>query len=70
MADHYPKGLDDRMRDGDGEIRAKRSDTKISSVRKEYGQDVASGWRADAKLGTVLDAEGLRSLSQLIRKKK
>ena len=27
MTKHYPKGLDDRMRDADGEIRKKRSDT-------------------------------------------
>ena len=27
---HYPKGLDNRMRDKNGEIRQKRSDTQVS----------------------------------------
>ena len=31
---HYPKGLDNRMRDKSGEIRAKRSDTKVGTLRK------------------------------------
>jgi hypothetical protein len=26
---HFPKGLDDRMRDKNGEIRQKRSDTQV-----------------------------------------
>jgi len=37
MTKHYPKGLDDRMRDGDGEIRKKRDDTLVRTLRKEYG---------------------------------
>lgn len=27
---HYPRGLDGRMRDQDGEIRAKRSDSRCA----------------------------------------
>ena len=66
---HYPKGLDGRQRDGDGEIRQKRSDTLVGTLRKEYGPDVASGYRADAKLGTVLKGEGVPSLSKLLKEK-
>ncbi|MEJ2724772.1 MAG: hypothetical protein P8175_09030 [Deltaproteobacteria bacterium] len=65
---HFPKGLDDRMRDQDGTIRKKRSDTKIGTLRKEYGEDFARGYRSDATLGTVLENEGLESLSQLLKK--
>jgi len=67
MTKHYPKGLDNRMRDGDGEIRKKREDTLIRTVRKEYGDHVADGYRSDAKLGTVLKEEGLASLSELLK---
>jgi hypothetical protein len=65
---HFPKGLDGRMRDHDGEIRKKRSDTLIRTVREEYGEGVAKGYRSDAKLGTVLENENLNSLDQLLKK--
>jgi hypothetical protein len=68
MTRHYPTGLDGRMRDADGEIRKKRSDTLIRTVRDEYGDGVAAGYRSDAKLGRVLDKEGLTSLDQLLKK--
>ncbi len=56
------------MRDQDGEIRKKRSDTLIRTLRDEYGDHVAPGYRSDAKLGTVLEREGLESLDQLLKK--
>jgi hypothetical protein len=65
---HYPTGLDDRMRDNDGEIRKKRSDTLIGTLRETYGPEFAKGYRADAKLGTVLDKEGVATLDQLRKK--
>lgn len=65
---HYPTGLDDRMRDHDGEIRKKRSDTLIGTLRETYGAEFAKGYRADAKLGTVLDKEGVATLDQLRKK--
>jgi hypothetical protein len=64
----YPKGLDGRMRDGDGEIRQKRSDTLVGTLRQEYGQNFASGYRSDTKLGTVLKDKGVDSLDQLRKK--
>jgi hypothetical protein len=57
------------MRDQDGTIREKRSDTLVKTLRKEYGEEVADGYRSDAKLGTILKKEGLESLDQLLKKK-
>jgi hypothetical protein len=69
MTKHFPKGLDNRMRDQDGTIREKRSDTLVKTLRKEYGEEFADGYRSDAKLGTVLKKEGAESLDQLVKKK-
>ena len=66
----FPKGLDNRMRDQDGEIRKKRSDTKVATLRETYGHDFAKGYRSDAHLGTVLKKEGLETLDELLKKKK
>lgn len=68
MTKHYPKGLDNRMRDADGEIRQKRSDTLVGTLRKEYGDNFAAGYRSDAQLGTVLKKEGVETLDQLLKK--
>ena len=69
MTKHYPKGLDNRMRDADGEIRKKRSDTLVETLRKEYGPNFAQGYRSDAKLGTVLENEGVQTLDQLLKRR-
>ncbi len=69
MAKQFPKGLDERMRDRDGEIRKKRSDTKVGTLRETYGPEFAAGYRSDAKLGTVLKREGVETLDQLLKKK-
>lgn len=69
MTKHYPKGLDNRMRDRDGEIRKKRSDTKVATLREEYGDDFAAGYRSDAKLGTILEREGLETLDDLLKRR-
>ena len=61
-------GLDGRQRDQNGEIREKRSDTKVGTLRQDYGPDFAKGYRADTHLGTVRKATG-KSLSQLVKKK-
>ena len=70
MTKHYPKGLDNRMQDNDGEIRKKNSNTLVGTLRKEYGDGFAEGYRSDAQLGTVLKREGLESLHQLLKKNK
>lgn len=63
------RGLDGRSRDRDGEIRRKRSDTRVDTLRETYGDGFAKGTRGHAKLGTVLDRTGAKSLSDLIKKK-
>jgi hypothetical protein len=68
MEGHYPKGLDGRMRDENGEIRKKRADTRIGTLRDQYGPNFAADYRSDAKLGTVLKNEGVSSLDQLRKK--
>lgn len=62
-------GLDNRCRDNDGEIRHKRSDTLVGTLRETYGADFAKGYRSDAKLGTVLDRENADTLSDLLTKR-
>jgi len=65
----FPKGLDDRQRDLNGEIRQKRGDTLIKTLRKEYGEGFLPGVRADARLDTVLHKKGVESLHQLVKGK-
>jgi len=60
----------DRMRDHDGEIRKKRSDTKVETLREIYGPDFAKGYRSDATLGTVLKRESAETLDQLLKGKR
>jgi len=73
MTKHYPKGLDGRMRDQNvpkaGEIRQKRGDTQVGTLRNEYGDDFLPGYRSDTKLSTVREREGNKSLHQLLKKK-
>lgn len=62
-------GLDGRHRDADGEIRRKRNDTLIGTLREEYGEDFAKGRRSDMQLGTLLEQEGVNSLSEYLKKR-
>lgn len=58
--------LDGRSRDEDGEIRRKRSDTLIGTLRNEY-PDFAPGVRSDMKLGNYLDREAFDSLRDALK---
>jgi hypothetical protein len=62
-------GLDDRCRDGNGEIRHKRNDTLVRTLRDSYGDEFAKGYRSDAKLGTVLKGENANTLSDLLKRR-
>ena len=62
-------GLDDRCRDLDGEIRGKRGDTLVGTLRKTYGPDFAPGVRSDTRLDTLRKRAGGESLSKLLKKK-
>jgi len=65
--DHCSPGLDNRCRDDDGEIRQKRGDTLVRTLRKTYGPDFAPGVRDDARLDTLRERAGGESLSQLLK---
>jgi len=65
---HCKTGLDDRCRDLDGEIRQKRGDTLVGTLRKTYGPDFAPGARSDMRLDTLRDRTGV-SLSKIIKGK-
>ena len=67
---HCNTGLDDRCRDRDGEIRQKRGDTLVSTLRKTYGPDFAPGVRADMRLDTLRKRSGGESLSKLLQDEK
>lgn len=62
------KGLDDRSRDQDGEIRHKRGDTQVGTLRHTYGSGFATGYSADDRLDTVLRNEGCETLDQYLKK--
>lgn len=65
---HCPEGLDERCRDQDGEIRQKRGDTLVGTLRKTYGPDFAPGGRSDMRLDTLRERTG-SSLSKIIKGK-
>jgi hypothetical protein len=62
------EGLDNRCRDQDGEIRQKRGDTHVGTLRQTYGDDFAPGVRSDMRLDTLRERTGL-SLSQMLKKR-
>jgi hypothetical protein len=67
---HCNDALDGRCRDADGEIRYKRSDTLVRTLRREYGDGFADDFRSDAKLGTVLKETDSRSLSDYLKRRR
>jgi hypothetical protein len=68
MSNNNNTGLDGRQRDENGQIREKRRDTLVKTLRQEYGDQFAKGYRSDTKLGTVREDTG-KSLSELVKKK-
>jgi hypothetical protein len=61
-------GLDNRCRDGDGEIRHKNGNTRVDTLRETYGEDFAAGHRGDMKLRTLLERERAQSLTDLLKR--
>jgi hypothetical protein len=70
MNNQCQSGLDDRCRDGDGSIRRKRGDTLVGTLRREYGPDFAPSVRSDMKLDTLLEKEGVDTLSEYLRQRR
>jgi hypothetical protein len=61
-------GPDQRCRDLDGQIRHKRGDTSVKTLRKTYGPDFAPGLRGDMRLDTLRErASG--SLTKIVKKR-
>jgi hypothetical protein len=63
-------GLDGRCRDNDGEIRQKRGDTLVGTLRKTYGPDFAPGVRSDTRLDTVRKRAGGESLTKIVHEER
>jgi hypothetical protein len=53
----------------DGEIRQKRGDTLVGTLRKTYGPDFAPGVRSDARPDTLRKPAGGESLSNPLKRK-
>ncbi|MGY4427844.1 hypothetical protein ACVWWO_000321 [Bradyrhizobium sp. F1.13.1] len=69
MTKHCNDGLDDRCRDQDGEIRQKRGDTLVGTLRKTHGSGFAPGVRSDMRLDTLRERMGGASLSKIVKGK-
>jgi hypothetical protein len=67
MAKASKKGLDGRHRDKSGRIERKHGNTKIASLRKEYGEHFAAGRRKDMMLKTLLKEAGSPLLHDYLR---
>jgi len=61
------RGLDGRHRDKGGKIEKKHGNTRIASLRKEYGASFAKGRRKDMMLKTLLKETGSSSLHEYLR---
>jgi hypothetical protein len=60
------KGLDDRHRDKNGQIDQKHGNTKMKNLKSEYPELKHFG--NEDTLSTVLDRQGVETLSQLLQK--
>ncbi len=65
---HCRPGLSNRCRNEDGQIRDKRYDTQVGTLRKTYGPNFAPGVRSDMHLGTLLERKKAASLSDLLKR--
>lgn len=61
------EGLDHRCRDLDGEIRHKRGDTLVRTLRQTYGNDFAPGVRSDMRLDTLRERLNGASLTKMLK---
>jgi len=61
------KGLDERHRDRDGTISRKHGNTKVGTLRKEFGEQFAEGRRSDLLLKNLLAESGANSLDDYLK---
>ncbi|WP_218032860.1 hypothetical protein [Brevifollis gellanilyticus] len=57
------KGI--RSRNESGPLRAKRGDTLVGTIEKQYGVDL--GVRSDMRLDTLKERTGMDSLNDILR---
>src|SRR5260370_29939356 len=57
----------DNRRESRGQVREKRGDIRIDTLRQTYGDSFARGIRGDAHLKTLLDRTGSASLSDYLK---
>jgi hypothetical protein len=62
------RNLDGRHRDRSGKIEKKHGNTRVASLRKEYGASFAQGRRKDMMLKTLLKETGSASLHEYLRR--
>jgi hypothetical protein len=62
------RGLDHRHRDKSGRIDKKHGNTRVGSLRKEYGPGFAKGHRKDMMLKNLLEETGSASLHEYLRR--
>ena len=62
------RGLDRRHRDRSGKIEKKHGNTRIGSLRREYGDKFARGRRKDMMLKTLLKETDCTSLHEYLRR--
>ena len=60
-------GLDQRRRDLDGEIRQKRGNTLVKTLRRTYGPHFAPGVRGDTRLDTLRKRADGQSLWKILK---
>lgn len=70
MKSRTRSSIDDRRRNGNGQIDRKHGNTLVGTLRETYGENFAAGRRADMKLKTLLYESGVESLSQFRRANK
>jgi hypothetical protein len=63
------KNVSRSARDVDSEIRQKNENTRIDALRKTYGENFAYGYPGDAKLSSLLDSSGVRSLPEYLKRR-
>jgi hypothetical protein len=61
------RNLDGRHRDKRGKIEKKHGNTRVGTLRKEYGVSFAKGRRKDMRLKTLLKETGSASLREYLR---
>ena len=59
------RGLDGRHRDKSGKIEKKHGNTKVGSLRKEYGEGFAEGRRKDLMLKNSAQRNGIGLVARI-----